>query len=87
MRIAVTGGNGKAGKAVVQELIDHGHRVRNVDLVADPDSVAGYREANLDDFGQHEPPGYPGPSPSTRLAANCPSRRRSGINHINATVT
>jgi nucleoside-diphosphate-sugar epimerase len=52
MRIAVTGGSGKAGTAVVQELIDHGHRVRNVDLAPDTDSVAGYRQANLDDFGQ-----------------------------------
>ncbi|MDQ1434522.1 MAG: hypothetical protein QOF59_1338 [Actinomycetota bacterium] len=52
MRIVVTGGSGKAGRAVARELVDHGHRVRNVDLVADPNPVSGFRRADLTDLGQ-----------------------------------
>ena len=52
MRIAVTGGSGKAGRAVVRELVAHGHRVLNVDRVPDPDPVCDYRRADLDDLGQ-----------------------------------
>jgi nucleoside-diphosphate-sugar epimerase len=36
----------------VHDLIDHGHRVLNVDLVADPEPVCEYRRANLDELGQ-----------------------------------
>ena len=32
-RIAVTGGSGKAGRAVVRDLLEHGHQVLNVDQV------------------------------------------------------
>ncbi len=52
MRIAVTGGSGKAGRAAVRDLVEHGHRVSNVDLVADPDPVCRYRRVDLDDLGQ-----------------------------------
>ena len=46
-RIAVTGGSGKAGRAVVRDLLDHGHQVLNVDQVpsaesATPDSPAPF---------------------------------------------
>ena len=33
MRILFTGGSGKAGKYVIQYLLDQGHKVLNVDLV------------------------------------------------------
>ena len=33
MKIAVTGGSGKAGRAVVRDLLEHGHDVLNVDRV------------------------------------------------------
>jgi nucleoside-diphosphate-sugar epimerase len=52
MRVVVTGGSGKAGRAVVRDLLAHGHRVLNVDLVADPDPVCELRRANLDELGQ-----------------------------------
>ncbi len=56
-KIAVTGGSGKAGRAVVRELLEHGHDVLNVDLVPsadsrNPDSPAPLLLADLTDFGQ-----------------------------------
>jgi len=53
----VTGGSGKAGRAVVRDLLEHGHEVLNVDRVpsADsnsPDSPAPFLPADLTDFGQ-----------------------------------
>jgi nucleoside-diphosphate-sugar epimerase len=56
-RIAVTGGSGKAGRAVVRDLLEHGHEVLNIDRVPSPDSYAPdspapYLPADLTDFGQ-----------------------------------
>ena len=31
-KIVVTGGSGKAGRAVVRDLLDHGYEVLNVDI-------------------------------------------------------
>ena len=56
-KIVVTGGSGKAGRAVVRDLLEHGHDVLNVDRVpsADsysPDTPAPFLPADLTDFGQ-----------------------------------
>jgi nucleoside-diphosphate-sugar epimerase len=56
-KIAVTGGSGKAGRAVVADLLAHGHEVLNVDIApsADssaPDSAAPFMLADLTDYGQ-----------------------------------
>jgi nucleoside-diphosphate-sugar epimerase len=56
-RIAVTGGSGKAGRAVVRDLLEHGHQVLNVDRVpsatsSTADSPAPFLPADLTDFGQ-----------------------------------
>jgi nucleoside-diphosphate-sugar epimerase len=51
-RIVVTGGSGKAGRAVVRELIEHGYRVVNVDLVPSPDPLCHFLKADLNDMGQ-----------------------------------
>jgi len=51
--IAVTGGSGKAGRALVGDLVDHGYEVRNVD-VAPPigESPAPFLKTDLTDLGQ-----------------------------------
>jgi nucleoside-diphosphate-sugar epimerase len=56
-RIAVTGGSGKAGRAVVRDLLEHGHQVLNIDRVPSAesgaaDSPAPFLPADLTDFGQ-----------------------------------
>ena len=52
MRVVVTGGSGKLGRAVVGELIDHGHEVWNVDLAASRDPRARFTRVDLTGFGQ-----------------------------------
>ena len=51
-RIVVTGGSGKAGRAVVEDLTTHGFDVTNADWQADPDPDAPTRLADLTDLGQ-----------------------------------
>jgi nucleoside-diphosphate-sugar epimerase len=57
MKIAVTGGSGKAGRAVVRDLLEHGHEVLNVDRVgsaesSSPDSPAPLLLADVTDLGE-----------------------------------
>src|SRR4051812_24593153 len=52
MKIVVTGGSGKAGRAVVRDLLEHGHDVLNVDLVPSRDEAAPFLPADLTDHGQ-----------------------------------
>ncbi len=52
MRIAVTGGSGKLGRAVVADLLGHGYEVVNLDLVPSPDPRAPFIRIDLTDFGQ-----------------------------------
>jgi nucleoside-diphosphate-sugar epimerase len=56
-KIAVTGGSGKAGRAVVRDLLERGHEVLNIDRrpspeSSTPDSPAPYLAADVTDFGQ-----------------------------------
>ena len=56
-KIAVTGGSGKAGRAVVRDLLEHGHDVLNIDRVPSPESYspdtpAPFLLADLTDYGQ-----------------------------------
>ncbi len=52
MRVVVTGASGKAGRAVVRDLLDHGHDVTAVDLASPRDGNAPSLVADLTEFGQ-----------------------------------
>jgi nucleoside-diphosphate-sugar epimerase len=53
VKVAVTGASGKAGRAVVRDLIDHEHEVLAVDVVSPPsDSGAAFLFADVTDFGE-----------------------------------
>jgi nucleoside-diphosphate-sugar epimerase len=56
MRVVVTGGSGKVGRAVVRELLARGHEVLNVDRTPpDPTGAAAaapFLPADLTDYGQ-----------------------------------
>jgi nucleoside-diphosphate-sugar epimerase len=66
--IVVTGGSGKAGRAVVRELVGHGHSVVNVDLVPPAEPLCHFLKADLNDMGQA--------IDSLRRAAGTVERRR-----------
>jgi nucleoside-diphosphate-sugar epimerase len=52
-RIAVTGGSGKLGRAVVQDLQEHGYEVTNIDTATPPpEQGARWRRIDLTDYGQ-----------------------------------
>jgi nucleoside-diphosphate-sugar epimerase len=57
MKVVVTGGSGKAGRAVVRDLLERGHDVVNADLVpsaesSTPDSPAPFLIVDLTDLGE-----------------------------------
>jgi len=54
IRVAVTGGSGKLGRAVVRDLASHGYEVVLLDRVPSPDPVPGvsYVRVDLADYGQ-----------------------------------
>ena len=51
-KVIVTGGSGKAGRAVVADLVSHGYDVTNVDVAASRDPGAPTLVADLTDLGQ-----------------------------------
>jgi nucleoside-diphosphate-sugar epimerase len=51
-KIVVTGGSGKAGRAVVADLLEHGYDVLNVDVARPAESKAAFLSADLTDLGQ-----------------------------------
>ena len=52
MRVVVTGGAGKAGRAVVHDLLEHGYDIVSVDLVRDPALETAQLIADIADYGQ-----------------------------------
>ena len=51
-RIVVTGGAGKAGRAVVRELVEDGRDVLSVDLVREPDLPCEQLVADVTEYGE-----------------------------------
>ena len=51
-QIVVTGGSGKAGRAVVHDLVEHGYDVVNVDVVPTSPQEAPFLRAELTDLGE-----------------------------------
>src|SRR4051812_36844701 len=52
-RVAVTGGSGKLGVAVVEELAGNGYDVVNLDRLAPPEGAPGsYTRVDFTDYGQ-----------------------------------
>jgi nucleoside-diphosphate-sugar epimerase len=52
MKIVITGGSGRAGQAIVPELITHGHEVANADMTRGPDQGARFMSTDATDLGQ-----------------------------------
>jgi nucleoside-diphosphate-sugar epimerase len=50
--IVVTGGSGKAGQAVIRDLLHHGHHVLNVDVAPPREALCHFMRADLTDLGQ-----------------------------------
>jgi len=50
--VVVTGGSGKAGRAVMRDLIAHGYDVVNVDLKPPREMLSPFLEVDLGDLGQ-----------------------------------
>jgi nucleoside-diphosphate-sugar epimerase len=51
-RVVVTGGSGKAGRAVVPDLVEHGYEVTNVDLVPPAERTVPFLRADLTELGE-----------------------------------
>jgi nucleoside-diphosphate-sugar epimerase len=51
-RIVVTGGSGKAGRAVVRDLVEHGYTVLNVDLHPPKEHLAPFLKADVTNLGE-----------------------------------
>ena len=51
-RVAVTGGSGKLGRAVVRDLVEHGYQVVNLDRVPSPDAGGEFVRVDFTDYGQ-----------------------------------
>ncbi len=51
-KIVVTGGSGKAGRAVVRDLLAHNYEVLNVDILPPQERNAPYLKVDLTDLGQ-----------------------------------
>lgn len=50
--IVVTGGSGKAGRAVIHDLLEHGYEVLNIDIQPPADRSARFLKVDLTDYGQ-----------------------------------
>jgi nucleoside-diphosphate-sugar epimerase len=51
-RVIVTGGSGKASRACIEELLQHGYEVFNLDTTRPAKEHAPFSQVDLTDFGQ-----------------------------------
>jgi nucleoside-diphosphate-sugar epimerase len=51
-RVIVTGGSGKVGRACIEELLQHGYEVFNLDTTPPAKERARFTQVDLTDFGQ-----------------------------------
>lgn len=51
-RVVVTGGSGKAGRAVIRDLLEHGYDVLNVDITPPAERLTRFTQIDLTDYGQ-----------------------------------
>src|SRR5215472_6187251 len=54
MKVCVTGASGRAGRAVIADLLNHGHHVLGTDVEPKPAGFGGaeFVRADLTDYGQ-----------------------------------
>jgi nucleoside-diphosphate-sugar epimerase len=69
--VIVTGGSGKAGRATIRELLQHGHQVMNLDTAPPAEPLCHFMKADLNDLGQI--------IDGLRLLAGTIDRRRASI--------
>jgi nucleoside-diphosphate-sugar epimerase len=76
--VIVTGGSGKAGRAAIRELLEHGYQVMNVDTAAPAEQLCHFMKTDLNDLGQA--------IDALRLAAGTVDRRRASIGEPAAVI-
>lgn len=52
MKVLVTGGSGKLGRAVLRDLVEHGHDVLNIDQAPLPEPICPSVRIDLSNFGE-----------------------------------
>ena len=50
-KVIVTGGSGKAGRAIIRELLEHDYDVTNIDIVRPQENIAPFIPVDLTDYG------------------------------------
>ena len=76
--VVVTGGSGKAGTAVIRELLSAGYQVMNVDVTPPKEHLCHFMKADLTDMGSA--------IDAIRRAAGTIDRRRSPLGEAGAVV-
>src|SRR3954451_21365173 len=76
--VVVTGGSGKAGRAVIQDLLEHGYAVMNVNISAPAEPLCHFFKADLNDMRQAVN--------ALRRAAGTLDRRRSPLGEAEAVI-
>ena len=76
--VVVTGGSGKAGSAIIRDLIAHGYTVINVDIVPPREPLCHFLKADLTDMGQA--------TDIIRSAAGTIDRRRAPFGTCDAVI-